>query len=213
MELGVVGQAKSVIDFFGTPAVALGIAVIAGIIILGRGGKMNKDAIAGTLERSLPPIAGIIFIVGAGGGFKQVLITTGIGQVIADAVEGSALSVLFLAWLVAVLIRVATGSATVATVTAAGILAPVAADLSTPHVAGDGSRHRRRLAVPLPREQRRFLAGQGLPWHQYRADAEDLDRHGVPDLGLRPGRCAAAQHCHLTGPCRPSRHGSRKVFA
>ena len=64
-----------------------------------------------------------------------MLITTGIGQVIADAVEGSALSVLFLAWVVAVLIRVATGSATVATVTAAGILAPVAADLTSPHVA------------------------------------------------------------------------------
>src|SRR5664279_1862189 len=64
-----------------------------------------------------------------------VLISTGIGQVIADAVEGSALSVLFLAWVVAVLIRVATGSATVATVTAAGILAPVAADLTSTHVA------------------------------------------------------------------------------
>ena len=127
--------AKTLIDFLGTPVVALGIAVIAGIFILGRGGKMNKDAIADTLEKSLPPIAGIGFIVGAGGGFKQVLISTGIGQVIADAVEGSALSVLFLAWVVAVLIRVATGSATVATVTAAGILAPVAADLTSPHVA------------------------------------------------------------------------------
>ena len=127
--------AKALIDFLGKPAIALLIAVIAGIFILGRGGKMNKDAIADTLEKSLPPIAGIIFIVGAGGGFKQVLITTGIGQVIADAVEGSALSVLFLAWVVAVLIRVATGSATVATVTAAGILAPVAADLTSPHVA------------------------------------------------------------------------------
>ncbi|MFN8200470.1 MAG: hypothetical protein U0R72_19405 [Nakamurella multipartita] len=52
-----------------------------------------------------------------------------------DAVQGSGLSVLFLAWVVAVLIRVATGSATVATVTAAGILAPVAADLTSPHVA------------------------------------------------------------------------------
>ena len=127
--------AKTLIDFLGTPVVALGIAVIAGIFILGRGGKMNKDAIADTLEKSLPPIAGIVFIVGAGGGFKQVLISTGIGQVIADAVEGSALSVLFLAWVVAVLIRVATGSATVATVTAAGILAPVAADLTSSHVA------------------------------------------------------------------------------
>ena len=127
--------AKAVIDFLGKPAMALLIAVIAGIFILGRGGKMNRDAIAESLEKSLPPIAGIVFIVGAGGGFKQVLITTGIGQVIADAVEGSSLSVLFLAWLVAVLVRVATGSATVATITAAGILAPVAENLTSPHVA------------------------------------------------------------------------------
>ncbi len=70
-----------------------------------------------------------------GGGFKQVLIDTGIAGVIADAIKGSSLPpVLFLAWLVAVLIRVATGSATVATVTASGILAPVAADLSSAHV-------------------------------------------------------------------------------
>ena len=104
-----------------TRAARVQLAVIAGIFILGRGGKMNRDAIAESLEKSLPPIAGIVFIVCAGGGFKQVLITTGIGQVIADAVEGSSLSVLFLAWLVAVLVRVATGSATVATITAAGM--------------------------------------------------------------------------------------------
>ena len=125
---------KSVIDFFGLPLVALGVAVIAGIFILGRGGQMNRAAISTTLEESLPPIASIVFIVGAGGGFKQVLISTGIGQVIADAAKDSGLSVLLLAWLVAVLIRVATGSATVATVTAAGILAPLAADLSSTHI-------------------------------------------------------------------------------
>ena len=69
------------------------------------------------------------------GGFRQVLIDTGIGQVISNAAQGSGISVLFLAWLVAVLVRVATGSATVATVTAAGILAPLAGTLSTPEVA------------------------------------------------------------------------------
>jgi len=72
--------------------------------------------------------------VGAGGGFKQVLIDTGIGTVIADAVNGSSVSVLLLAWVVAALVRVATGSATVATVTAAGILAPVAASLGATDV-------------------------------------------------------------------------------
>ncbi|GAA2007714.1 gluconate transporter [Nakamurella flavida] len=125
---------KSFLDFVGTPTIALTLAVIVGIVVLGRGGRMGKAGISSTLERSLPPIAGILLIVGAGGGLKQVLIYTGIGQVIADAIEGSSVSVLILAWLVAVFIRIATGSATVATVTAAGILTPVAADLSTPMV-------------------------------------------------------------------------------
>ncbi|MEV0945166.1 gluconate:H+ symporter [Rhodococcus sp. NPDC049939] len=126
--------AKILLDFLGTPVVALGLAVLAGIVLLGRGGGMDRRAIASSLESGLPPIAGIVLIVGAGGGFKQVLIDTGIADVIAQFITGSALPVLFLAWLVAVLIRVATGSATVATVTASGILAPVAADLSSTHV-------------------------------------------------------------------------------
>jgi GntP family gluconate:H+ symporter len=121
-------------DFIGTPLIALTIAVLVSIVGLGLGGGMDKSALAKSASDSLPPIAGIILIVGAGGGLKQVLIDTGLANIIADAIEGSALPVLLLAWIVAVLIRVATGSATVATVTASGILAPVAADLSSSHV-------------------------------------------------------------------------------
>ncbi|WP_213815140.1 GntP family permease [Glaciihabitans sp. dw_435] len=125
---------NALLVFLGTPMVALGIAVIYAMIVFGRGGGMTRNDVSTSLTNALPPIAGILLIVGAGGGFKQVLIDTGIGTVIANAVNGSNLSVLFLAWFVAALIRVATGSATVATVTASGILAPVAADLSMPHV-------------------------------------------------------------------------------
>src|SRR5574340_505153 len=95
---------KTVLDFLGIPMVALGLAVIVGMIVLGRGGGMDRDAIKTSLESSLPPIAGILLIVGAGGGFKQVLVDTGIGDVIARAIEGSSLPVLLLAWLVAVVI-------------------------------------------------------------------------------------------------------------
>jgi GntP family gluconate:H+ symporter len=123
-----------VLDFIGTPIIALLIAVIVAMFTFGRGSGMDLRGVAGSLEKSLPPIAGIVLIVAAGGGFKQVLIDTGIGQVIADAVKGSSVSVLLLAWFVAVLIRVATGSATVATVTASGVLAPLATGLSTSHV-------------------------------------------------------------------------------
>ncbi|MFE2996791.1 GntP family permease [Nocardia sp. NPDC059246] len=127
-------QVKKVLDVLGTPVVALGIALIVGMIVLGRGGRMTRDALADTMNSALPPVAGILLIVGAGGGFKQVLVDTGIAGTIADAIRDSSLPVLLLAWFVAALIRVATGSATVATVTASGILAPVAAGLSTSHV-------------------------------------------------------------------------------
>ncbi|MFM6852278.1 MAG: gluconate transporter, partial [Terrabacter sp.] len=66
--------------------------------------------------------------------FKQALVDTGIGTLVAERVADSNFSVLLLAWLVAVVIRLATGSATVATVTASGILAPLAAGMSTNEV-------------------------------------------------------------------------------
>jgi len=123
------GTARTVLDVLGTPLVALLIAVLVALVTFGRGSGMNLADLASSLEKSLPPIAGILLIVAAGGGFKQTLIDTGIGQVIADYVEQSSVSVLLLAWFVAVLIRLATGSATVATVTASGVLAPLAAGL------------------------------------------------------------------------------------
>ncbi|HEY0240896.1 MAG TPA: gluconate:H+ symporter [Friedmanniella sp.] len=129
------GLGKQLLDFVGNPPVALLLAVIAGVFLLGGSAKMTKSDLARTLEAALPPIAGILLIVGAGGGFKQVLIDSGIGGVITKAVIGSGLPVLLLAWVVAALVRVATGSATVATVTAAGLLAPVAATLPPTHVA------------------------------------------------------------------------------
>ncbi|MDQ6937003.1 MAG: GntP family permease [Actinomycetota bacterium] len=128
------GVVHRFLDFVGTPLVALLIAVLVAIFTLGRNAGLNKDQLAATIDKSLPPIAGILLIVSAGGGFKQVLVDSGIAKVIASWVEGSTLSPLFLAWLVAVLLRLATGSATVATVTTAGILSPVAATLSNPHL-------------------------------------------------------------------------------
>ncbi|SDK34150.1 gluconate:H+ symporter, GntP family [Cryobacterium psychrotolerans] len=67
------------------------------MLAFGRGGGIDRNAVSTSLADSLPPIAGILLIVGAGGGSKQVLIDTGIGTVIADAVNGSSVSVLVLA--------------------------------------------------------------------------------------------------------------------
>jgi len=122
---GSASPVKATIDFLGTPVIALLIAVIVGFFVLGRGAGFGRTRITESVSSSLGPIAGILLIVGAGGGFKQVLVDTGIGDVIADLIAGSGLSILFLAWLVAAVIRIATGSATVATITAAGILQPL----------------------------------------------------------------------------------------
>lgn len=120
---------RSVLDFVGTPLVALLISVLVAAFTLGRGAGMGVRAVSKTLENALPAIAGIVLIVAAGGGFKQTLVDTGIGQLIADWATGAGVSVLLLGWLVAVAIRLATGSATVATVTAAGILVPLLSTL------------------------------------------------------------------------------------
>ncbi|GGM92706.1 gluconate:H+ symporter, GntP family protein [Terrabacter tumescens] len=126
---------RTVIDFFGTPTVALLIAVLFCYIVLGLGSGMKKDQVSASVGASLPPIAAIILIVAAGGGFKQTLIDAGVGNVIKDWATGVNISVLLLGWLVAVLIRLGTGSATVATITAAGIVGPLAATLTTSHLA------------------------------------------------------------------------------
>lgn len=125
---------KIVLDFLGTPMIALLLAVIVGFVVLGRPAGFDRSRLNSVVASSLGPIAGILLIVGAGGGFKQVLVDTGIGEVIASFVSGSSVSVLLLAWLVAVVIRIATGSATVATITAAGILQPLTETLDTPMV-------------------------------------------------------------------------------
>lgn len=119
----------AVLDFLGTPLIALLIAVVVAMFTLGGGAGMGMREVAGSLEKALPPVAGILLIVCAGGGFKQVLIDTKIGDLVASWVSGGGASVLLLGWLVAVLIRLATGSATVATVTASGILAPLVSGL------------------------------------------------------------------------------------
>ncbi|WP_434588198.1 gluconate:H+ symporter [Streptomyces sp. A5-4] len=126
---------QRVTDVIGSPLIALLAAVLVGMFTLGRAAGFTKDRLASTVEKSLAPIAGVLMIVGAGGGFKQTLIDVGVGQMILDFSKSWAIPTLLLAWLIAVAIRLATGSATVATISAAGLVAPLAADMSTSHAA------------------------------------------------------------------------------
>ncbi|MBT2422044.1 gluconate transporter [Streptomyces sp. ISL-22] len=126
---------QRVFDVIGSPMIALLAAVLLGIFTLLGPAGFGKERISPLVEKGLAPIAGILLIVGAGGGFKQTLIDTGVGQMVLDISEDWSIPALLLAWLIAVAIRLATGSATVATVSAAGLVAPLAADMSTTHAA------------------------------------------------------------------------------
>ncbi|WP_448058473.1 GntP family permease [Cellulomonas hominis] len=125
----------TVLVFIGTPLVALLVTALISLVALGTSLGRTRDEVSALVGSSFLPIAGILLIVGAGGGFKQTLVDSGVGDVIASGLADWPISPLLAAWLVAVLIRVATGSATVATITAAGIVAPLAEGLSPSHVA------------------------------------------------------------------------------
>jgi GntP family gluconate:H+ symporter len=91
----------------------------------GRACGFDRQRILQFAESSLPPIASVLLVVGAGGGFGRVLNAAGAGTAIADAMAGLHVAPLLLGWTVAALLRLAVGSATVACVTAAGIVAPM----------------------------------------------------------------------------------------
>jgi GntP family gluconate:H+ symporter len=122
-------QLREVLDVLGNPVVAMLAGVIVAMFTLGMASGMDRGRISNTVGGSLGAIGGILLIVAAGGGFKQTLIDAGVGNVVADAAKDAHISALVLGWLVAVGIRLATGSATVATITAAGIVTPLAAGL------------------------------------------------------------------------------------
>ena len=121
--------AKPLLDFIGDPVFALLAAVLLAMVTFGTSVGFTPAVLGKKIGASLMPVVGVMLIVGAGGGFKQALVDGGTGAAIAKIALAAGLSTLLLGWIVAVLIRLATGSATVATVTAAGIVAPLAAGL------------------------------------------------------------------------------------
>ena len=123
---------RTALDLVGSPIVALLLSLLFSFWSFGIARGMTAARMLALANDCLAPTAAIILVIGAGGGFNRVLIESGVGQAIADVAIRTQVSPLLLAWIVATLVRVATGSATVAITTAAGIVAPIAA--ATPHV-------------------------------------------------------------------------------
>ncbi|GIO64726.1 MULTISPECIES: GntP family permease [Paenibacillus] len=114
-------------EFIGNEIIALLISVVFSFFSLGFARGFTKEQISKFTSECLAPTATIILIIGGGGAFKQVLINSGVGDAIAQIATSAHINIILFAWFVAALIRVATGSATVAMTTTAGIVAPVLA--------------------------------------------------------------------------------------
>ncbi|MFC9224180.1 GntP family permease [Streptomyces hygroscopicus] len=114
--------------FAGEPLVAMlaGFLFALGVTIAGSG--RSGEETRASLTDSLKSIAAILLIIGGGGAFKQVLQDSGIGDAIASAAEGAHINLILLGWLIALLLSLTTGSATVGIVSATGIVAPLIGD-------------------------------------------------------------------------------------
>ncbi len=112
------------VDLFGSPLVALSFSLVISILVFQKtnGGQLKDLPI--DLFQSIKEVVLIVLVIAAGGGFKQVLIDSGVGLYIKSLAQDFSLSPLLLAWSVAALLRVSLGSATVAGLTAAGIVLP-----------------------------------------------------------------------------------------
>lgn len=117
----------NILTFLGTPDMALTISIFIAFYTFGLSRGKSMSEIMKVVEDAILAIAMILLIVGGGGALKQILIDSGVGRYIGEVVGGSNLSPLMLAWVVAAVIRVACGSATVAALTAGGIAAPIVA--------------------------------------------------------------------------------------
>lgn len=115
----------TVLSFLGHPFVALTIATILAMLIAHTKCDLSSQSLLNIANKGLEPAGVVILITGAGGAFKQVLIDSGVGQMLASVFIEAQFSVLILGFLIAAITRIAQGSATVAMITGAGLIAPV----------------------------------------------------------------------------------------
>lgn len=121
--------AQTVFKFLGDPGISLLIASFFAVIILGKKSGTNLKLLMDKSFDAVNSVTMILLIIAAGGAFKQVLIDSGTSNYIAEFFKGSSIPPLFLAWMIAAFIRIAIGSATVAGLTAAGIVQPLVASM------------------------------------------------------------------------------------
>lgn len=113
------------IEMIGTPTTALLISVLLAVYTMGKKQRIPMKQVMHSAEESVKAIGMMLLIIGGGGVLKQVLIDGGVGDAVAELFKGSSMSPLLLAWLIAAILRIALGSATVSALTTAGLVIPL----------------------------------------------------------------------------------------
>lgn len=116
---------KPVVEFFSDSGVVMLVSLLYGTYTLGLRRGMKMREVMGIYEGAVKDVAMIVLIMGGAGGLKQILQESGVSSEIASLLSSTEMNPLILGWLIACLIRVSVGSATVAGLTAAGIVAPL----------------------------------------------------------------------------------------
>jgi len=115
----------SIISFIGTPAITMTISLLFAMYTMGWSRKVSAPDMVKSSEEALKSIAVLLLVIGGGGAFKQVLIDGNVGDAVMNLFSNVNVSPLILGWLIAVILRIALGSATVAALTAAGLVLPL----------------------------------------------------------------------------------------
>ncbi|MCY8054364.1 gluconate:H+ symporter [Bacillus inaquosorum] len=118
-------RGKDIIEFIGTPGTAMLISLLLALYTMGYARKIPMKEISKSLSESISQIAMMLLIIGGGGALKQVLIDGGVGDYVADLFSQTNMSPLLVAWIIAAVLRLCLGSATVAALTTAGMAAPL----------------------------------------------------------------------------------------
>ena len=113
------------VNFIGTPMIALFISAVVAYIVFGLKRGFNWDQLGRFSEQGMAPLASIMLVIGAAGALNQIITDSGVGVVLKQVLTSIQISPLILAWIIAIALRFALGSATVSMMTAAGLILPV----------------------------------------------------------------------------------------
>ena len=120
-----ISPGQSVLGFLGHPFAALLVTTLVAMLFFGLRRGLDRNQVGRMATESLAPVGTLLLIMGGGGAFKQVIVDSGVGPYAGQLLVSSSISPLIVAYIVAAAMRAAQGSATVAIITAAGIVAPL----------------------------------------------------------------------------------------